>query len=117
VRVYETSTVLAVLMKVYPLQGSVDLPRGERGLYNKTCLTPSDSAYEDINIKVEDTEVKVEKIPLPLLYQRIKVEPDEVSYMSLYPLFDHSMVLLLSSSSCCNCNLCVSAYSHKTIPL
>jgi hypothetical protein len=64
----------------------VDLPSGERGSYNKTCLTSSDSACEDINIKVEDTEVKVGKIPLPLLYHRIKVEPDEVSYMSLYSL-------------------------------
>jgi hypothetical protein len=66
VTTYQTATVLAVLMKVYQLQGSVDLPRGERGLYNKTCLTPSDSAFEDNNIKVEDTEVKVEKNPLPL---------------------------------------------------
>jgi hypothetical protein len=62
VRIYQTATVLAVLMKVYPLQGSVDLPRGERGSYKKTYLTPSDSACEDINIKVEDTEVMVEKI-------------------------------------------------------
>jgi hypothetical protein len=106
VRMYQTATVLAVLMKVYPLQDSVDLPRCERGSYNKTCLTPSDTACEDNNIKVEDTEVKVEKNCLPLLYQRIKVEPDEVSYMSLYPLFDRSMVLPLSRSSCCNCNLC-----------
>ena len=32
----------------------MDLPSGERGSYNKTCLTSSDSACEDINIKVED---------------------------------------------------------------
>ena len=104
-------------MKVYPLQGSIDLQRGVRGSYNKMCLTPSGSACEDISIKVEDAEAKDEKIPVPLLYHRIKVEPDEVGYIFLYLLLDHSMVLSLSKSSCCMCNLCVSAYPHNTFSL
>jgi hypothetical protein len=87
VRIYQTATALGVLIKVYLLQGSVDLQRGVQGSYNKMRLTRSVSACEGIGIKVVDTQVKDKKIPVPLLYQRIKVEPDEVSYFFFFFFF------------------------------
>ena len=64
------------------VQISMDLVRGESGSCSKTCLTAGD-AHEVLNIKVEEgTDVDKEEIPMPVFCE-VKVEQDEVSYVSL----------------------------------
>jgi hypothetical protein len=49
------------------------------------CVSCND-AFRVVSIKTEqctDVEVKVEEIPEPTSFTEIKVEPDEVSYVSL----------------------------------
>jgi hypothetical protein len=56
---------------------------------SETSVSLSNDAREIINIKVEDgtdIAIKQEEIPEPIALPAIKAEPDEVSYMSLYPL-------------------------------
>jgi len=64
----------------------MDLAKGESGCCSKTCLTSAGDADEVLNIKVEEgTDVDEEEIPMPL-FCAVKVEQDEVSYVSLCAL-------------------------------
>lgn len=56
-----------------------------------TSVISSDDTHEVISIKVEEDSgvaVKVEAIPEPISFPPIKAEPDEVSYLPVFPLLD-----------------------------
>jgi hypothetical protein len=66
----------------------MDSLKGESGSCTETCLTSAGDARAVLNIKVEeDTDIEEEEIPMPV-FCAIKVEQDEVSYVSLCPLLD-----------------------------
>lgn len=65
----------------------MDLLIGESGSSGEICMTSADEAHEVINIKVEEGTDTEEEIPMPV-FCAVKVEQDEVSYMSLCPLLD-----------------------------
>jgi len=68
------------------VQISMDLVKGETSSCSKTCLTSAGDAHEVLNIKVEEgTDVDEEEIPMPVFCE-VKVEQDEVSYVSLCAL-------------------------------
>jgi hypothetical protein len=50
---------------------------------SETSITSSDDAHGVIRIKVEE-------VPEPISFPTIKVEPEEVSYLSVCPLLDTS---------------------------
>jgi hypothetical protein len=96
------------------LQNRMGLLRGEHGSCSMTCRTSSDNVHEDLNMKVEGTGIEAEEISLP---HTVKVEQNEVSYMSLYPLLDALHTLPLSRNSCCICKLNISVSPLKSILL
>ena len=69
----------------------MDLVKGESGSCSKTCLTSAGDTDGVLNIKVEEgtdvdeeegSDVDEEEIPMPVFCE-VKVEQDEVSYVSL----------------------------------
>jgi len=78
VTVGDTLTEVLVVVQV-----SMDLVKGEGGSCSKTS---AGDAHEVLNIKVEEgTDVDDEEIPMPVFCE-VKVEQDEVSYVSLCAL-------------------------------
>jgi hypothetical protein len=54
------------------------------------CVSPCNDECEVTTIKAEpdtDIQIKVEEIPEPISFPEIKDEPDEVSYVSVSPVF------------------------------
>jgi hypothetical protein len=61
------------------------------GSSSETGITTSDDLQAVIGINVEEdanVTIKVEEIPDPISFSPIKVEPVEVSYLSVCPLLD-----------------------------
>jgi hypothetical protein len=79
-------TQYAIMRKVTVILQSCKFSLGVLpGSCHETSITSYDDAHEVNFVKVEedrDVTIKVEEIPA------IKAEPDEVSYLSVYPLLD-----------------------------
>jgi hypothetical protein len=73
------------------LQSCIVSPEDVPGSSSETNITSSDVRHGVIRIKVEedsDVTIKVEEVPEPISFPPIKVEPEEVSYLSVCPLLD-----------------------------